>query len=76
MKYAIQAGALRDVIYVGRLDARRQRFADKEIATDMATCAVAEYVQRSFGGSMAATFPGAGFDVTITVTPRAAAAEE
>lgn len=76
MKYAIQAGALAEAIYVGRLDARQQCFADKETTTDMAICAVAEYVQRNFGGAMEATFPGMGFDVTVTVTPRADAAAE
>lgn len=70
MKYAVQSSLMSEAIYVGRLNKSGTAFLDKEEATDMAISAVGMYVRDNYGGSMKATFPGLGFDVTVTVTPR------
>ena len=68
-KYGVQAGSLAAAIYVGRLNAEMNAFVEKEVATDMAIAAVAQYVERHWGGGMVIEFPGLGIDVEVTVTP-------
>lgn len=70
MSYGVMSSRLRPEIFVGRLNKAQTLFLDKEIATDLVLSVVGEYVRDNFEGAMKATFPGLGFDLTVTVTPR------
>lgn len=75
-KYAVAAGQFSESIHVGRLNHDRTAFADKETHTDMVLCAVAQYVERHFGGGMEATFPGVGLRLTVKAEPLNPTGEE
>lgn len=70
MKYGIQSAHLHQAIQVGRINKNGDAFLDWEDHTDRTIGVVGEFVRDHFDGDMVATFPGLGFDVTVTVTPR------
>lgn len=70
MRFGVMSSRLRPEIFVGRLNVTQTLFLDKEVATDLVLSVVGEYVRDHFEGAMRATFPGLGFDLTVTVTPR------
>lgn len=67
MKYGIQNADLHQAIQIGRLNKRNDAFLDWEDHTDRTIAVVGEFARDHFGGNMTATFPGLGFDVTVTV---------
>ena len=69
MKYGIQNAYLHQAIQVGRLNKKGDAFLDWEDHTDRTIAVVGEFARDHFGSDMIATFPGLGFDVTVTVTP-------
>ncbi|KQP62998.1 DUF7446 family protein [Nocardioides sp. Leaf285] len=68
-RFAVQAAAFSEAIHIGRLTRTGVGFADKEEATDMTLAAVAQYVERNFGGGMDCDFPGLGVRLSVKVEP-------
>lgn len=75
-KYAVHAALFSEAIYVGRVNADRTAFAEKEDLADMVLAAVAQYVERNFDGGLYVTFPGLGIALTAKVTALVNAAAE
>lgn len=67
-KYAVQASLLTPSIYVGRANKTDTAFADKADMTDDVILAVAEYVERHFGGRLRAGYTGDDHDLSVEVT--------
>lgn len=69
-KYAIQASVIGKQIHIGRLNKAGRVFLEKQVATDEALHAVADFVRRNFGGGMSMTFQAADgeeFEMNVIV---------
>lgn len=67
--YGVKAADLSDAIYVGRLNAARNAFADKQDQTGQVLLAVAEWANRNFHGSAWVNVGQYRVDITVTALP-------